>query len=103
MRGGMGYVVPTFAPEFIVNASIKTRIEPELKDQAEATLNALGLDLSSGIRLFLKQVVLTQGLPFAVTLPAPNALTQKAIADSYSGRTRRAASVQALFDEAAKA
>lgn len=85
-----------------MNASIKTRIEPELKDQAEATLSALGLDLSSGIRLFLKQVVLTQGLPFPVTLPTPNAATQKAIADSYAGRTRRVSSVKALFDEAAK-
>lgn len=38
-----------------MNTSIKTRIESELKHQAKATLNALGLDLSSGIRLFLKQ------------------------------------------------
>lgn len=85
-----------------MNTSIKTRIEPELKQQAEATLNALGLDLSSGIRLFLRQVVLNQGLPFAVTLPSPNAATQKAIADSYAGRVRRASSVDALFEEIGK-
>lgn len=85
-----------------MNASIKTRIEPELKDQAEATLNALGLDLSSGIRLFLTQVVLMQGLPFPVALPTPNRTTRKAIAASYAGRTQRVASVDALFDEDAE-
>ncbi|WP_297834795.1 type II toxin-antitoxin system RelB/DinJ family antitoxin [Thermomonas sp.] len=85
-----------------MNASIKTRIEPDLKDQAEATLNALGLDLSSGIRLFLRQVVLTQGLPFPLTLPSPNRATQQAIADSYAGRVQHAASVDALFDDALK-
>lgn len=85
-----------------MNTSIKTRIEPELKQRAEATLNALGLDLSSGIRLFLRQVVLNQGLPFAVTLPSSNAVTQKAIADSYAGRVRRASSVDALFEEIGK-
>ena len=85
-----------------MNASIKTRIEPELKDQAEATLNALGLDLSSGIRLFLRQVVLTQGLPFPLALPTPNPATQRAIADSYVGRVQPATSVDALFDEVLK-
>ena len=85
-----------------MNTSIKTRIEPELKHQAEATLNALGLGLSSGIRLFLTQVVLNQGLPFPVTLPSPNPATQKAIADSYAGRVQRAESAEALLGDAAK-
>ncbi|MBS0438420.1 MAG: type II toxin-antitoxin system RelB/DinJ family antitoxin [Proteobacteria bacterium] len=85
-----------------MNASIKTRIEPDLKDQAEATLNALGLDLSSGIRLFLTQVVLTQGLPFQVALPSPNAATQKAISDSYAGRLQRVSSVKSLFKNTGK-
>jgi DNA-damage-inducible protein J len=85
-----------------MSALVKTRIEPGLKAEAEATLQTLGLDLSTGIRVFLTQVVLRGGLPFEVSLASPNSTTLKAIADSYAGRVQPTASVDALFDEIAK-
>jgi len=45
-------------------ANLYTRIDPELKEQAEHILNSLGLPPSSAITMFYKQVVLQQGLPF---------------------------------------
>lgn len=49
-------------------ANLYTRIDPELKEQAEYILNSLGLPPSSAITMFYKQVVLQQGLPFDVKL-----------------------------------
>ena len=67
-------------------ATIKTQIPAELKAEAEKTLRELGLDLTSGIRMFLAQVVQQGGIPFAVKLRTPNAKTLQAIEDSYEGR-----------------
>ena len=49
-------------------ANLYTRIDPELKEQAEYILNSLGLPPSSAITMFYKQVVLQQELPFDVKL-----------------------------------
>ena len=49
-------------------ANLYTRIDPELKEQAEYILNSLGLPPSSAITMFYKQIVLQQGLPFDVKL-----------------------------------
>lgn len=68
-------------------ATIKTQLPAELKAEAEKTLRELGLDLTTGIRMFLAQVVQQGGIPFPVKLyTQPNAKTLKAIEDSYAGR-----------------
>ena len=38
-------------------------IDPELKNQAESVLGQLGIPMSNAIGLFLRQVVLQQGIP----------------------------------------
>lgn len=49
--------------------NIYTRIEPEIKEEAEAILNQLGIPMSNAINLFLRQVVLQRGIPFSMKLP----------------------------------
>ncbi|MEN1761799.1 type II toxin-antitoxin system RelB/DinJ family antitoxin [Anoxynatronum sibiricum] len=49
-------------------ASIFARVEPEIKDQAEAVLNKLGIPMSNAVNIFLRQVVLHNGLPFEVKM-----------------------------------
>ena len=51
------------------SANLYARIEPEVKEQAEAILNALGIPASNAITMFYKQVILQRGLPFDVKLP----------------------------------
>jgi DNA-damage-inducible protein J len=46
------------------------RIEPEIKEQAEAILAQLGIPVSNAVNIFLKQVIMQRGLPFDVKLPA---------------------------------
>ena len=48
--------------------SVFARVEPETKEQAEIVLNKLGIPMSNAINIFLKQIVLQNGLPFEVTL-----------------------------------
>ena len=52
------------------SANLYARIEPDLKEQAETILAALGIPASNAITMFYKQIVLQKGLPFDVKLPA---------------------------------
>lgn len=45
------------------------RIDADIKKQATALFNKLGLDMSSAVNLFLRQCVLRGGLPFNVEMP----------------------------------
>ncbi|NLP18748.1 MAG: type II toxin-antitoxin system RelB/DinJ family antitoxin [Firmicutes bacterium] len=48
--------------------SIFARVELEVKEQAEMVLNKLGIPMSNAINIFLRQVVLQNGLPFEVKI-----------------------------------
>jgi DNA-damage-inducible protein J len=52
------------------SSNLYTRIEPEVKEQAESILSALGISSSNAINMFYKQIILQKGLPFEVKLPA---------------------------------
>jgi DNA-damage-inducible protein J len=62
----------------MLTSEIRSRIEPELKDEAQAVLGRVGLNISDAIRLFLRQVVAARGLPFEVR-EYPNTTTQAAM------------------------
>ncbi len=49
--------------------SIFARVEPEIKEQAEIILNKLGIPMSNAINIFLRQVVIQNGIPFDVKIP----------------------------------
>ena len=51
------------------SANLYVRIEPEVKEQAEAILGALGIPASNAITMFYKQIILQNGIPFEVKLP----------------------------------
>ena len=51
------------------SAMVRARIEPELKQQAEAVFHRLGLNPTQAITMFYKQVELREGLPFEVAIP----------------------------------
>ncbi len=47
-----------------MNSLISIRINQKTKKAAQKTLRALGLDLSSGVKMFLEQVITTESVPF---------------------------------------
>lgn len=65
---------------------VRCRIEEDLKERATAVLNACGLSVSDAMRLFFRQVVETQGLPFDVRVPSVK--TARALAQSREIRSR---------------
>lgn len=62
--------------------NINIRIEPELKKEAEETLDYLGLTMAEAIKLFLKQVTLTDSIPFKIEKPKYNKQTLEAMMES---------------------
>ena len=50
-------------------ANLYARIEPDVKEQAEKVLDALGIPVSNPINMFYKQIILQQGIPFPLKLP----------------------------------
>lgn len=65
-------------------AAIHSRIEPEVKAQAESILQRLGVSPTEAIRMFYTQITLRNGLPFSVDIP--NEESEKALSDSREGR-----------------
>lgn len=60
-------------------ANIFTRVEPDLKDQAEDILAQLGISMSAAVGMFLRQVVLHRGMPFDISLPTGRPLAAGAL------------------------
>ena len=50
-------------------ATLNLRVKPEVKAEAEEVLDQLGLSMSTAIELYLKQIAMTRGIPFSLTLP----------------------------------
>ena len=88
------------------SANLYARIEPDVKEQAESILSALGIPASNAINMFYKQIILQRGLPFEVKIPAAkpvdmsalseeemNAELEKGYADMVAGRTKPAKQV----------
>ena len=59
----------------IKSSNVTARVEPEIKEEAEAILAQLGISASSGINMFYRQIILWRGLPFRPSLPASRPLS----------------------------
>ncbi len=66
------------------SATVNSRIEPGLKQEAESIFATLGLSTSDAITLFYKQVSLHNGLPFSVSIPSDK--TQQAMDELAAGK-----------------
>jgi DNA-damage-inducible protein J len=51
------------------NATIRARIDSELKAEVEELFDQLGLSTTEAINLFYRQIRLRNGLPFSVVIP----------------------------------
>ena len=51
------------------NATVSARIEPDIKNEAEDILKKLGVPVSVVIDSLYRQIILTQGIPFSLSLP----------------------------------
>ncbi len=87
-------------------ATLNLRVNPTVKERAEAVLSRLGVPMSTAIDMYLNQISLTGGIPFLISLPkVPDAINsdmmtndqlhaklQKGYDDIGAGRVQNAAS-----------
>ena len=92
---------------------LNLRVNPTLKKDAEAVLGRFGVPMCTAVYMFLNQIVLTGGIPFAITLPsAPESIDmtkmstdeihdkiQKGYESYKEGRTQSAAKAFDKFRE----
>lgn len=69
-------------------SSIFVRVEPEVKEQSEQVLDQLGISMSNAVSMFLRQIVLHQGIPFAMKLPERKQTLGDGSAQSSGEETR---------------
>ena len=65
-----------------INNNMATRIEPDVKEQAEGILAALGIPASNAINMFYKQIILQRGLPFEVKMPSARPVGISALSEA---------------------
>ena len=65
-------------------STVRARMEPDLKDNAEKVFSKLGLRSTQAITLFYKQVEIRNGLPFDLIIP--NETTLKTFDDTDAGK-----------------
>ena len=94
-------------------ATLNLRVNPTTKKSAEDVLSRLGIPMSTAIDVYLRQITLTGGIPFRVSLPqAPDAINadlmttaeihtklQEGFEDIEAGRVQDAKAAFAAFRE----
>lgn len=96
--------------------TMNLRVNPLVKQQAEDVLKQLGIPMATAIDMYLRQISMRGGIPFAVTVTkapiqisademdsrALHAAIEKGLSDLESGRVQDAQSAFAAFREAHK-
>ena len=96
------------------STTLNLRVNPIIKQQAEDVLKQLGVPMATAVDMFLRQITLTGGIPFAVSLPkAPAAINADAMTveqlraellagydDMRQGNTQDASTAFAKFRDA---
>ncbi len=79
-------------------ATIQTRVDPIIKNNAQLILKKLNISMSEAISLYLSQITLHNGIPFEVKIP--NKVTEKTLKASENGEHIHSVdSVDVLFQE----
>ena len=70
----------------MAKVSTNITIDEGTKKQAQLLLADFGMDLSTAVNIFLKQMVYEGSFPFAITRDVPNAVTLAAMKESEEMR-----------------
>ncbi len=79
-------------------ATIQTRVDPKIKQNAQLILKTLNISMSEAISMYLSQITLHKGIPFEIKIP--NEATAKTLRDAENGNElHKVDSVDELFQE----
>ena len=81
-------------------ATIQTRVDPVVKNNAQMILKKLNISMSEAISMYLSQITLHNGIPFEIKIP--NEVTAKTLKDAENGKNvHEVDSVDKLFKKRA--
>lgn len=78
----------------MATAVLQTRVDTATKQEAEALFDSLGLDMTTAIRLFLRQAINQQKIPFDIVPPKYNFSEETAAAIDEARRISKDSSVK---------
>ncbi len=82
-----------------MSSTITIRVDDKIKKEAVSILKEVGLDMSTAINVYLKQVIRTNGIPFPLSADVPNKGTLKAIKDAEKGKMASFSSIDELMED----
>ena len=86
-------------------ANVMARVEPSVKEQAEAIMEMLGIPASVVINTLYKQIIMTRSIPFSLAVPAVpvardemdevafNAMMARGMSEAKADKSRAASDV----------
>lgn len=81
-------------------ATLNLRVNPQVKSEAEGILDQLGIPMSTAITMYLKQIVITGGIPFSPKLPAvPRSVDADRMTDAELAQLIRGRALRATADD----
>ena len=86
----------------VKTANVTARIQPEIKESAEAILEKLGIPVSVFIDMTYRQVIANNGVPFSVSLPR-TITTRDELTDSQFDSIMERGLMQAKSDDSRSA
>lgn len=64
------------------STNLNIRIDKDVKESSEKVFEDLGINMTTAINIFLRQVIRVNGIPFEIKGNTPNQATVKAIEES---------------------
>ena len=87
----------------MAEARLNVRVDNTTKKQAEAVFNALGMNMSTGINIFLAHVARSMAIPFTLALSGdPIELRMREAVNTSVSATKASGMPVALYDELQK-
>ena len=85
----------------IKSANVVARVEPDIKEKAEAIFETLGIPASTAINMFYRQVILWDGMPFRPSIPSGRPHARDEMTDEEFDRRMAMGLAQAKADQSA--
>jgi DNA-damage-inducible protein J len=73
------------AGDYMAKVSTNISIDADTKAKAQALLAEFGMDLSTAVNVFLKQMIRENAIPFTINAEVPNAETRAAMEAAEKG------------------
>jgi DNA-damage-inducible protein J len=66
----------------MTTANINIRMDAEIKKQAETIFDAMGMNMTTAINIFVRQVIRQGKIPFEIGVDVPNSETRAAMQEA---------------------